>query len=102
MELDSRVITVLREWAHSRPSVLRLWVFGSYAAGTARADSDLDLAFTFDAVDNELAELIELAASDKEALARITGMTVKDMHLETDAPVQNSARLLIYEKPSAS
>ena len=37
------VLSVVAEWAHSRPDMLGLAVVGSYARGTARPDSDLDL-----------------------------------------------------------
>jgi predicted nucleotidyltransferase len=46
------------------------YVFGSYARGQARPDSDLDLAFEFINVDAPLSELIEKAASWKAELSQ--------------------------------
>ena len=36
------------DWAAQRQHVVRAWVFGSYCKGTARSDSDLDVAVEFD------------------------------------------------------
>lgn len=35
---------LVRTWAQSTPEIKRVWIFGSYAYGTPRADSDLDVA----------------------------------------------------------
>ena len=40
LELRARLV----RWAEADPRIARLWVFGSRANGTAREDSDLDLA----------------------------------------------------------
>ena len=37
-----------RTWAQSKPSVRRLWLFGSRAAGKPRRDSDIDIAIEID------------------------------------------------------
>jgi predicted nucleotidyltransferase len=43
--LDLEVaIPKLRDWAYRRPAILAMFIYGSYAKGTARPDSDLDLA----------------------------------------------------------
>lgn len=39
---------VLAQWAHAKPLVLRVHVFGSRARGTQRDDSDLDVAVELD------------------------------------------------------
>ena len=52
---------VLAKWAVGKPTIKALYVFGSYARGQARPDSDLDLAFEFINVDAPLSELIEKA-----------------------------------------
>lgn len=41
-------------WAQSAPEIKRAWIFGSYAYGTPRADSDLDVAIEIqpDAIDH--------------------------------------------------
>jgi len=43
MHLSPEQITRLSEWANQKKEINRLYVFGSYAKGEARNDSDLDL-----------------------------------------------------------
>jgi Nucleotidyltransferase domain len=59
-------------------------VFGSYARGEARPDSDLDLAFDFIDADEALSEMIERAAAWKAELSQLTGIMIKDVYLTTD------------------
>jgi predicted nucleotidyltransferase len=47
MELDE-IRRVVTEWGQGEPLVLRVWMYGSRAKGTARPDSDLDLAVELD------------------------------------------------------
>lgn len=87
----------LREWAARQPTVRAVYVFGSYATGTATAQSDLDLAFDFiDALDakESLSELIDNAARWKAELSALTGIVVKDLYLST-APVTQGPRKLV-------
>ena len=42
--IDDRIARLLAEWAAHTDAVAALWLFGSRAKGTARADSDHDLA----------------------------------------------------------
>jgi predicted nucleotidyltransferase len=42
--IDNRIACLLAEWAAGIDAVAALWLFGSRAKGTARADSDHDLA----------------------------------------------------------
>ena len=44
---------VLHAWAAGKPFVRRLWIYGSRAKGTARPDSDLDMAVEIDPVGND-------------------------------------------------
>lgn len=37
-------IPMLRQWAEANPYISKLWIFGSYAKGNAKDDSDLDIA----------------------------------------------------------
>jgi predicted nucleotidyltransferase len=88
---------VLAKWAQAKPTIKTLYVFGSYAEGTARRDSDLDLAFDFMNVDEPLSELIENAADWKAELSRLTGIVVKDVYLVTDA-VSRGPKVLIFRR----
>ena len=42
--IDHEITRLLAEWAARTNAVAALWLFGSRARGTARADSDYDLA----------------------------------------------------------
>jgi predicted nucleotidyltransferase len=75
-------------------------VFGSRADGTARPDSDLDLAFDFVNVDEPLAELIANAARWKAELSEETGLVVKDVYLST-SPKAQGPRELVYSRAAA-
>jgi predicted nucleotidyltransferase len=86
---------VLAKWAVGKPTIKALYVFGSYARGQARPDSDLDLAFEFINVDAPLSELIEKAESWKAELCQLTGVVVKDVRLITD-PVAQGTKVLIF------
>lgn len=45
MPLDiESAVPKLQRWAVANPYIGKLWLFGSYAKGTAREDSDLDIA----------------------------------------------------------
>ena len=87
----------LAQWAASKPTIGALYVFGSYAAGTANAGSDLDLAFDFVGVDESLAELIVNALPWKAELTHLTGLVVKDLYLSTD-PVAKGPRELVLSR----
>ncbi len=80
--ISERLRCELEKWAAEQTTIKALYVFGSYAKGTARPESDLDLAFEFkDTVDCHDAELIENAATWKCELTSLTGILVKDLYL---------------------
>ena len=49
--IDERWLTALSDWARGEPSVLKAWVFGSRAKGSARQESDLDVAVFLESED---------------------------------------------------
>jgi len=83
----------LRRWAASKPTIKALYVFGSYARGEAKPDSDLDLAFEFTDVDEPDAELICNAKAWKNELTRLT---VKDLYHNSAAPVRNGPAVRVF------
>jgi predicted nucleotidyltransferase len=86
--LDIRLRSKLASWAKSKPTIKALYVFGSYAKGTAKPSSDLDLALDFvDGIDDELSELIVNAGAWKQELTALTGLLVKDIYLASDQVV---------------
>ena len=46
MNLSDAELAVIRDWAGRTPRIWEVRLFGSRAKGTARADSDVDLALT--------------------------------------------------------
>jgi len=40
-------------WAEQKNQILELWIYGSRAKGTARIDSDLDIAFQISSLSTE-------------------------------------------------
>ena len=88
---------VLAKWAATKPTIKALYVFGSYARGGARPDSDLDLAFAFVDVDDSLSEMIMNAAAWKAELCNLTGLVVKDVYLSTDKAAQG-AKVQVFSR----
>ena len=90
----------LAKWAASKPTIKALYVFGSYARGDARPDSDLDIALEFTGVDEDDAELIENAAAWKAELTQLTGISVKDIYHRAAEPVRNGPSVPIFTRSS--
>jgi predicted nucleotidyltransferase len=88
----------LQGWAATKATIKALYVFGSYARGTAQPDSDLDLAFEFTGVDEPDAELICNARAWKTELTWLTGIMVKDLYHSTDAPVRKGVAVLAFSR----
>jgi predicted nucleotidyltransferase len=72
--------------------VIAVYVFGSRARGTARADSDLDLAFELDETRETASDLAALVVNRprwQEQLTKVTGLVVRDLQLRSDPVVGN-------------
>ncbi len=94
--LDQKLKFTLAAWAESKSTIKSMYVFGSRAKGTARPDSDLDLAFDFvDTVDDALAELIENAGVWKIELSELTGFQVRDLYL-VNSQVVGPERVIVF------
>jgi len=73
---------VLCDWAGTTPEIVALYVFGSRARGTARPDSDLDLAVEVSG--GSFGPLVKFVLSRVrwiEELRTMTGIPVKDLEL---------------------
>jgi hypothetical protein len=90
---------ILARWAAGKPTIKALYVFGSYARGEARPDSDLDIAFDFTGVDEDDVELIGNARAWKTELTLLTGIKVENLYPATAAPVTNGPSVLIFRRP---
>jgi predicted nucleotidyltransferase len=79
-------------WASGNDSVLQLWLFGSRAKGTARADSDIDIAITLmpkiGDTDWALGNYFALHRDWKRQLEAIVGRHVS---LENELPQKSHA-----------
>ena len=82
---------VLRAWAASKPTISALYIFGSYAAGKARAAIRFGYRIlVYEMLRQSDAELISNAQAWKQLeLAKLTGIVVKDLYLSTAAIVQS-------------
>jgi predicted nucleotidyltransferase len=100
---DRRAIDLhatLALWAQKQSTIAALHLFGSRARGDFRPDSDVDLAFEFVGVDEDLAELISNAAKWKGELRTVTGLEVKDVYLRSDPEVSGPV-LTVFRRQTA-
>jgi predicted nucleotidyltransferase len=73
---------ILCEWAGATPEIIALHVFGSRARGTARPDSDLDLAIEVDGGSfGPLVKFVLKRAGWIDELRALTGISAKDLEL---------------------
>jgi predicted nucleotidyltransferase len=98
--MTQRLHELLAAWAETKPTIAALHLFGSRARGDFRPNSDVDLAFEFVGVDEDLAELISNAAKWKGELRAITGLEVKDVYLRSD-PEVSGPLLTVFRRQSA-
>jgi predicted nucleotidyltransferase len=72
-ESHSEKLKFIRRWLDERPQIVAAWLFGSVARGTARPDSDLDIALLTEAAGQthvaSLKQRLAWALSLAEALA---------------------------------
>jgi uncharacterized protein len=89
------VIAVLRERAHElqRRGMASLYLYGSFAAGSADEDSDIDLFFDRDpTLDMGLIELASLKIDLEALFARTVDLgTRTSLHPKLRARIENSA-----------
>lgn len=64
----------------STPSVAAAWIFGSFASGGVRIDSDLDIAVLFRSATVDPTQLLDLAARLESATARRIDLAVLGIH----------------------
>lgn len=80
LQLEPAIIDHLRAWAAAHDSIRELWLFGSRAKGTAREDSDVDLALSLapPAGDHDwaLGAYVSLHRKWREELAAIVGRPI--------------------------
>ena len=105
VELPEPLVSAIVSWASSQELVRRAYVFGSYAKGTQRSDSDLDVAIELDTVDSDVLGAFILNLKEwTEELSRLTGYEVDlDLFHSDEAPtvheyVTEAPSVIVYEK----
>jgi predicted nucleotidyltransferase len=94
----------LLDWADKNRSIQKVYVFGSWAKGMAKPNSDLDLALVLDeGRDGALCEFILHRSAWNAELSNALGLTVKDIEL-ADEPGTIAFRavrehgILVYQR----
>jgi uncharacterized protein len=95
----------LRSWGSSKPFVRRLWIYGSRAKGTAREDSDLDVAVEIEPVGNDEESYTSFVSEANGWRTELQPMLTYKLHLKwydrVNKPVWdgvNSAGILVFER----
>jgi predicted nucleotidyltransferase len=86
MDLSPKQIAAIKTWARDTPQVVEVRLFGSRAKGTARPDSDVDLAVTAD-----YGNYVALVAQWEDRLSKELGLDVRISGLP--APRESARRL---------
>lgn len=96
---------LVRAWAAGRPSIVRLWFYGSRVRGTHRPDSDLDVAHLIDRLPiGQPAEVFE--AVQRVWQAELSALLDVRVHLlschtgKVDSAVRAEG-LLVYDRHAA-
>ena len=109
MPVDFRLFSTLvslRDWAQSKNTIRRFWIYGSRLRGTQREDSDLDVAIEIDTIES-LEEQVRFGPTrmmwKKELEVLTPNWTVHvEMHgtLKVDQFVA-CCGMLVYVRPNA-
>lgn len=74
-----------RIWARNEPLIREVYLFGSRAKGTARPDSDADIAVRFNVADSQVAHVFSINGPLwQQILCEMTGLKVALAHLAGD------------------
>ena len=102
IKMDQQIVKQISDYFATQP-VLRAWVFGSFARGEERPDSDIDLLVQFDR-ENAVIGLFKYSAIilDLEDLLHRKVDLVEDGALKPyAAATANKDKKIIYERASA-
>lgn len=98
-------VEILRTWGSSKPFVRRLWLYGSRVKGTARPDSDLDVAVEIDSIGSDQSMYTSFHYEAATWSSEIQPHISYPLHLKwydrSNQPVWegvNSAGHLVYER----
>ena len=107
MVVEPLPIPAISNWAQSQPLIRRLFLFGSYAKGTATSSSDIDLAVEIDdvvAMGEPMAQYIINRKTWQQEMERLLNRKVDLQFYSTDGStavegyVEEAGTLLIFAR----
>ncbi len=94
------MLQIIRDYLATQP-VQRAWLFGSYARGEEREDSDVDLLVTLDKdADVDLLQYVHIMNGLKKVLNKDVDMVVDGTLLPIAEESANRDKRHIYERAS--
>lgn len=98
--MSEQMIQTIRDYFATQP-IERAWIFGSYARGEERADSDVDLLVTLDSdAKVGLFRYVHIINGLKELIHKDVDMVVDGTLLPFAVESANRDKKLIYERDS--
>lgn len=98
--MSEQMIQTIREYFATQP-IERAWIFGSYARGEERVDSDVDLLVTLDSKAKVgLLRYVHIINGLKELLHKDVDMVVDGTLLPFAVESADRDKKLIYERTS--
>lgn len=98
MGKDTLNIDALRAYLTGQP-IKKVWLFGSFAEGNARSDSDVDLLIEYDYSQKiGLLKHAEIALALEDLLEREVDLVPVDALRETIRPYVDHNKIMIYER----
>lgn len=91
----------LAQWARTKPTLRRLWPYGSRVRGTCRPDSDLDIAFEIDLMQKEAEKAQWHEVEHGKWVSELSTISALAVHLESYAIVTQAVvehGVLVYER----
>lgn len=104
MQLTQEQFESIRRWAQDTPQIRCAYLFGSRAKGTARPDSDVDLAIGFHCPDHEVQQMFFSHGEHwQNKLRAATGLKVCLAHLAGSLTPKHTAyvaecNIVIFEQ----
>ena len=97
--MSETMIQTIRDYFATQP-VLKAWIFGSYARGEEREDSDVDILVKFDHADVGLMKYARIMIDLSERLGKEVDLVEDGTLLPFAEKTANQDKQLIYERTS--
>ena len=98
--MDAAMIKIIQDYFKTQP-VLKAWLFGSYARGEEREDSDIDLLVELDEKQRIGLKFFGMYVDLKEMLGREVDLVADGCLLPYAEETANRDKVLIYERDRA-